>query len=293
MAQVQPQTSIGRNQPAVPWRMRRVFSSKRVTLLIGAILVAIFVIAAIFAPLITPESPEHVDLYHMLAPPGGLHWFGTDELGRDLYTRIVYGARTSLTVSSIAVAIGAIIGVSLGLLTGYVGGWVDEWIIMRLMDALQAFPFLIFALVIGAVLGGGIVNAEIAIGIGFIPGFVRIARAQVLIHKRAEYVESARVVGAGPMRIMVLHILPNIMAPIIVQLSLALAGGIVAEAGLSYLGLGVQPPTPSWGAMLKSAQGYLTIAPWLAIFPGVALALAVLGFNYLGDGLSDLMNPKT
>lgn len=274
-------------------RLHRLLSARRVTLLIGVVIVACFVLAAIFAPFITRQSPEQVDLYHMLAPPGGTHLFGTDELGRDLYTRIVYGARTSLTVASIAVAIGAIVGVGIGLLTGYVGGWIDEWIIMRLMDALQAFPFLIFALVLGAVLGGGIANAEIAIGIGFIPGFVRIARAQVLLHKRSEYVESARVVGANPVRIMLLHILPNIMAPIIVQISLALAGGIVAEAGLSYLGLGVQPPTPSWGAMLKSAQGYLTIAPWLAIFPGVALALAVLGFNYLGDGLSDLMNPKT
>jgi len=273
-------------------RRWRLFQGRRPTLWIGVGIVAVFVFAALFAPFITQYSPEQVDLFHMLAPPGGSHLFGTDELGRDLFTRIIYGARTSLTVSAVAVIIGAVIGVALGLVSGYVGGWVDEWLIMRIMDALQAFPFLIFALVLGAVLGGGIVNAEIAIGIGFIPGFVRIARAQVFLQKETEYVQSARIAGAHWSRILLRHILPNILAPIIVQISLALAGGIVAEAGLSYLGLGVQPPAPSWGTMLKTAQGYLTIAPWLAIFPGVALALAVLGFNYLGDGLSDALNPK-
>ena len=280
--------------PALPRRLGKWRSLlRRRTLLIGVLLVFVFAVAAVFAPFLSSYAPDQVDLFHMLSGPSSVHWFGTDELGRDLYTRILFGARTSLEVSVTAVLIGAVSGVTLGLISGYVGGWLDEWVIMRAMDALQAFPFLIFALVLGAVLGGGIVNAEIAIGIGFIPGFVRIARAQVLVQAHSDYVSSAVTVGAHWSRILFRHILPNILAPVIVQISLGLAGGVVAEASLSYLGLGVQPPDPSWGSMLRTAQGYLIIAPWLAIFPGVALALAVLGFNYLGDGLSDALNPKT
>jgi len=258
--------------------------------MVGTGIVAIIVLVALFAPLIAPYAPNQVNLMNMLAAPSSAHWFGTDDLGRDLLSRIIYGARTSLLVSGVSVAIGMGIGVTVGLISGYFGGWVDEWLVMRIVDAVQAFPFLIFALVVGAMLGGGLENAMIAIGVGFVPGFVRIARAQVLVQIRLDYVASAMTTGAGWFRIIFINILPNILTPVIVQATLGLASGIVAEASLSYLGLGVQPPAPSWGAMLHSAQGYLLTAPWMSIYPGLALVVAVLGFNYFGDGLGDVLN---
>lgn len=260
--------------------------------MIGALIVLLMVVAGVFAPILAPYPPNQINFMALLQPPSGAHWFGTDELGRDLFSRILYGARTSLEVSAASVGIGLFFGILIGLLTGYIGGAFDEWFVMRVMDSIQSFPFLILALVIGAVLGSGLGNAMIAIGFGFIPGFVRIVRAQVFVQKRSEYVQSAITVGAGTTRILVVHILPNILTPIIVQATLGLASGVVAEAGLSYLGLGVQPPAASWGAMLHTAQGYITTAPWLAIFPGLTLAISVLGFNYLGDGLADLWQPK-
>ena len=262
-------------------------------LVVGGTLVALVLIVALFAGVIAPYSPYKPDFANVLQGPSGQHWLGTDVLGRDVLSRILFGARTSMEVTVGAAAVGLTFGVPVGLLSGYYGGVVDHWIVMRAVDALQAFPFLVLALVLAAVLGPGIGNAMIAIGVGYIPGFVRIVRGQAISEVKKEYVQSARCVGAGDWRVMVRHILPNVLSPLIVQISMAMASGIVAEASLSYLGLGAQPPTPSWGTMLKTGQGYLTMAPWLSLAPGLALVVVVFGFNLLGDGLREWLDPHT
>lgn len=271
-------------------RLRRLLRNR--PLWIGAVLVCVVVLAAIFYPWLTPYGPIATDYSAVLQAPSAHHLFGTDEIGRDELARLLMGARTSMEVSGGSLLVGLIIGVPLGLVSGYYRGFWDDWIIMRIIDALQAFPFLILALVLAAMLGPGAGNAMIAIGIGYIPVFVRIVRGQVLAELEREFVSAARMVGATDFRIMWRHILPNTLSPLIVQISLAMASGIVAEASLSYLGLGVQPPTASWGTMLKDAQGYLSQAPWLVILPGVGIAIAVLGFNLLGDGLQQLFDPR-
>ena len=217
---------------------------------------------------------------------------GTDDLGRDVLSRIIFGARISVAASIIPVLIALGIGVPLGLLTGYFRSFWDEWIIMRVVDAMQAFPFLILALALASSLGPGFSNAMIAIGIGFIPAFIRIVRGQVLAVSAQEYIQGARALGVGHLRILRVHILPNTLAPLLVQTSAAMAAAILAEAGLSFLGVGVQPPTPSWGQMLTVAQQYINSAPWLALWPGIAIFLAVLGFNLLGDGIREGLDPR-
>jgi len=258
----------------------------------GILIVAAVIVVALLASWISPFKPNQQDYASLYQGPTAQHWLGTDDLGRDQLTRILFGARTSMEVTLGAVVLGIVIGVPVGLLSGFYGGFVDDWVVMRIVDALQAFPFLIMALVLAAVLGPGIGNAMIAIGIGYIPTFIRTVRGQVISESKRDYVQSARSIGAGDWRIMIKHIFPNITSPLIVQTSLAMAGGIVAEASLSYLGLGAQPPTSSWGSMLKVGQGYITNDPWLSIIPGLAIVVAVLGFNLLGDGLRDYWDPR-
>lgn len=262
------------------------------SLWLGTLIVAVVLLSAVFAGVIAPFNPNAQDYSTILQPPSAAHWFGTDNLGRDQFSRVLFGARTSMEVTVGSVVLGLVIGVPVGLLSGFYGGILDDWIVMRVVDALQAFPFLILALVLAAVLGPGVGNAMIAIGIGYVPTFIRTVRGQVLAEGKREYVQSARSIGAGDWRIMVRHIFPNITSPLIVQTSLAMASGIVAEASLSYLGLGAQPPVSSWGTMLQVGYGYITSDPWLSIIPGLVLVLAVLGFNLLGDGLRDYWDPR-
>lgn len=259
----------------------------------GLVIVALMILTAIFAPVIAPYGPQEQDYALTLRPPGEGGLFGTDSLGSDIFSRVVYGARISLQASLISVGIALGVGVPVGLLCGYFRGFWDEWIVMRIVDSIQAFPFLILALVIAAILGGGLGFAMIAIGIAFIPNFVRITRAQVLTVRGLDYVEAARAVGAGHFRIMTRHVLPNSLPPILVQTTLTMGYAIIAEATLSYLGLGAEPEDPSWGSMLFQAQSYLTSAWWMAFFPGMAIFFAVLGFNLLGDGVREALDPRT
>jgi peptide/nickel transport system permease protein len=260
--------------------------------LIGAIIILTLIVVAIFAPQIAPYDPNAQDYSKILMQPSAEHWFGTDDLGRDIFSRVVYGARVSIQAALISVGIAMLIGVPIGLLSGYYRGFWDEWIVMRSVDAMQAFPFLILALAISAVLGSGFGNAMLAIGIGFAPAFVRITRGQVLSLRNMEYIHAARSVGVKDARIIFRHILPNAMNPIMIQGTLAMASGIIAEASLSYLGLGVQPPTPSWGSMLNHAQSLMSVAPYATFYPGIAIFLVVLGFNLLGDGLQQVLDPR-
>ncbi|NRR23443.1 MULTISPECIES: ABC transporter permease [unclassified Brevibacillus] len=259
---------------------------------IGAVIILGLIVVAIFAPLIAPFDPNAQDYNKILMSPDGEHLFGTDDLGRDIFSRVVYGARISIQAALISVGIAMLIGVPIGLLSGYYRGFWDEWIVMRSVDAMQAFPFLILALAISAVLGSGFGNAMLAIGIGFAPAFIRITRGQVLSLRNMEYIQAARSVGVKDARIIFRHILPNAMNPIVIQATLAMASGIIAEASLSYLGLGVQPPTPSWGSMLNQAQTLMSVAPYATFYPGIAIFLVVLGFNLLGDGLQQVLDPR-
>jgi peptide/nickel transport system permease protein len=260
---------------------------------VGLVIVVIMILTAIFAPLIAPSDPKAQNYGLTLRPPGEGGLMGTDSLGSDVFSRVVYGARISLEASLISVGIAIGVGVPLGLVSGYFRGFWDEWVLMRIVDSIQAFPFLILALVIAAVLGGGLGFAMIAIGIAFIPYFVRITRGQVLTVRNLDYVEAARAIGAGHVRIMIRHVLPNSLPPILVQTTLAMGYAIIAEATLSYLGLGAEPGEPSWGSMLYQAQSYLTTAWWMAFFPGIAIFFAVLGFNLLGDGVREALDPRT
>jgi peptide/nickel transport system permease protein len=260
---------------------------------VGLVIVVIMILTAIFAPLIAPSDPKAQNYGLTLRPPGEGGLMGTDSLGSDVFSRVVYGARISLEASLISVGIAIGVGVPLGLVSGYFRGFWDEWVLMRIVDSIQAFPFLILALVIAAILGGGLGFAMIAIGIAFIPYFVRITRGQVLTVRNLDYVEAARAIGAGHVRIMIRHVLTNSLPPILVQTTLAMGYAIIAEATLSYLGLGAEPGEPSWGSMLYQAQSYLTTAWWMAFFPGMAIFFAVLGFNLLGDGVREALDPRT
>ncbi len=260
--------------------------------MIGVIIIASIVIMAIFEKQIAPFDPNAQDYNHILSPPSAEYLFGTDDLGRDIFSRVVYGARISIQAALISVGIAMSIGVPIGLLSGYYRGFWDEWVVMRIVDSMQAFPFLILALAIAAVLGSGFGNAMLAIGIGFSPAFVRITRGQVLSLRNLEYIHAARSVGVKDFRIIFRHILPNALNPIVIQATLAMASGILAEASLSYLGLGVQPPTPSWGSMLNQAQTLISVAPYATFYPGMAIFLMVLGFNLLGDGLQQVLDPQ-
>ncbi|TWT08847.1 ABC transporter permease [Reyranella sp. CPCC 100927] len=269
------------------WRRLR----RRKGAMVGLTIIVVFIVLALLAPWITPHDPLKQSWSLVRKAPSAIHWFGTDEVGRDLFSRVIYGARASLSAGTISVGIALCIGVPLGIIAGYIGGWVDA-LISRITDAMLATPFLILAIALAAFLGPSLGNAMIAIGITATPIFIRLTRGQVMTVKVEDYIEAARAVGNPKWRIALFHILPNILPPLLVQATLALATAIIAEAALSFLGLGQQPPAPSWGSMLNSAQRFLTNAPWLAIWPGVAIFLAVLSFNLLGDGLRDALDPK-
>jgi peptide/nickel transport system permease protein len=259
--------------------------------LLGGFIVCVVVFAALLGPLVAPYSPTQQDVRNILKPPVTSHVLGTDELGRDTLTRILYGAQVSLEVGVLAVGISLLIGVALGLVAGYLRGLTDATI-MRVMDGLLALPTLVLALAITAMLGPSLTNAMLAIGITGVPVFARLVRGQVLSVRELDYIQAAQSLGAGDTRVMLTHILPNVMAPIVVQTSLAMPTAILAEAGLSFLGLGVQPPTPSWGAMLNTAKGYLQQDAWLAVAAGTAIFVTVLGFNFLGDAVRDALDPR-
>jgi peptide/nickel transport system permease protein len=257
----------------------------------GLVVIVIFVLLAVLAPWVTPYDPIAQSWMTVRKPPSALHWFGTDEVGRDVLTRVVFGARASLMAGVISIGIALTIGVPLGLIAGYLGGFVDA-LISRLTDAMLACPFLILAIALAAFLGPSLGNAMIAIGITATPIFVRLTRGQVMAVKVEDYVEAARAVGNPRWRIALVHILPNILPALLVQATLSIAAAIIAEAALSFLGLGQQPPAPSWGSMLNAAQRFLVNAPWMAIWPGLAIFATVLSFNLLGDGLRDALDPR-
>ncbi len=257
----------------------------------GLVVIALFVSITIMAPLIAPFDPIATSWSTIRKAPSAAHWMGTDENGRDVLSRVIFGARASLLAGVVSVLIAAGIGVPAGLLAGFAGGWTDA-VLSRLVDAMLACPFLILAIALTAFLGPDLANAMIAIGISTAPRFMRVARAATLEVGGADYIQAARSLGAGSLRVAVRHIAPNIVPPVLVQASLSLAAAIIAEASLSFLGLGQQPPSPSWGSMLNSAQRFLTQAPWLAVFPGMAIFLCVLSFNLVGDGLRDALDPR-
>ena len=259
--------------------------------LVGAVLVCAFVLVAALAPLLSPYDPVSADFANVLSPPARAHPFGTDDIGRDILSRVVYGSRISLQAGLFTVAVALCIGLPLGLVAGYLGGRVDN-AIMRGLEVVLAFPGLVLALGITAVLGPKLIHALFAIGVVFVPNFARLIRAQVLSVKEHDFVAAARALGASDRRLVILHILPNCLAPLLVQSSFSVAFGILTEAALSFLGMGTQPPTPSWGIMLSAGRGYLEQAPWLGAFPGLAIFLAVLGFNLLGDGIRDALDPR-
>ncbi|WP_166307071.1 ABC transporter permease [Bradyrhizobium sp. 2S1] len=264
---------------------------KRKGAVAGLVVIATFILLAVFAPLIVPYDPIATSWSLVRKAPSAQHWFGTDELGRDVLARVVYGARASLLAGLISVSIALSIGVPLGLLAGYRGGFIDA-LIGRITDAMLACPFLILAIALSAFLGPSLGNAMIAIGISATPIFVRLTRGQVMSIKVEDYVEAARAMGNPRWRIALVHILPNILPALLVQATLSIAAAIIAEAALSFLGLGQQPPAPSWGSMLNAAQRFLTNAPWIAVWPGLAIFLVVLSFNLIGDGLRDALDPK-
>jgi peptide/nickel transport system permease protein len=264
---------------------------RRPVAVIGLIVIVSFIAIAIVAPLIAPYDPIATSWTMIRKAPSTAHWMGTDENGRDVLSRVVFGARASLLAGVVSVLIAAGIGVPMGLLAGFAGGWIDS-VLSRLIDAMLACPFLILAIALAAFLGPDLTNAMIAIGVSTAPRFMRVTRAATMEAAAVEYVEAARALGNPPWRIAVRHVLPNIVPPILVQGTLSIAQAIIAEASLSFLGLGQQPPDPSWGSMLNSAQRFLEQAPWLAIFPGLAILLCVLSFNLVGDGLRDALDPR-
>ena len=258
--------------------------------MVGLVVLAVLVVVGVLGGAVAPydNSP---DVDHMLEGPSGSHWFGTDELGRDVLSRVVLAARVSLLVAVVSVGLALVIGVAIGLVAGYYRGWVDN-VLMRCMDVLFAFPVLLLAVAIVAVLGRGLVTAMVAIGVVYAPIFARVTRASVLSVREQVYVRAAISIGASDGRIMRRHVLPNIAAPLIVQTSLSLAFAILSEAALSFLGLGIQPPQPSWGRMLYDGRGFVEDAWWLGFFPGAAIFLTVLAFNLVGDALRDVLDPR-
>jgi peptide/nickel transport system permease protein len=274
-----------------PMKMMTNRFKKNKRAMVGLWMVLVFIIVAIFAPLIAPYDPIEQNMQIMLEKPSLKHPFGTDEFGRDLLSRIIYGAQISLAIGTIGVLIAVVFGVALGTIAGYFGGWIDH-IIMRIMDIFMAFPSFLLALAIVSVLGPGMVNVMIAIGIFSIPNFSRIARSSVISIKNKEFIEATRAMGGTDTRIIIKHLIPNSISPIIVLSTMRIATAIITAAGLSFLGMGAQPPTPEWGAMLSTGREYLRVAPHVSTIPGLAIMFLVLGFNMLGDGLRDALDPK-
>jgi peptide/nickel transport system permease protein len=259
--------------------------------MVGLAIVLFFVLVALLAPWLAPYDPLATSWSAVRKAPSMAYLFGTDEIGRDVLSRVIWGTRASLLAGVVSVSISISLGVPIGMLAGYAGGWTDG-VISRCTDAMLACPFLILAIALAAFLGPSLTNAMIAIGISATPIFIRLTRAQVLAVKVEDYVEAARALGNPHLRVVLRHILPNVVAPLIVQATLAIAAAVIAEASLSFLGLGQQPPAPSWGSMLNTAKNYVDHAPWMAIWPGLSIFLLVLSFNLLGDGLRDALDPR-
>ncbi|WP_395701980.1 ABC transporter permease [Aquabacterium sp.] len=276
---------------AGPWYRAAMKLLRRRSALFGAVVVLGFVLLALFAGVIASHDPIATSWSAIRKPPSAEHWFGTDEIGRDVLARVVWGTRASLMAGLVSVSISLLLGVPIGLAAGFLGGAVDS-LISRLTDAFLACPFLILAIALAAFLGPSLSNAMVAIGISATPVFVRLTRGQVLNVKVEDYIEAARALGNPPWRVALRHVLPNIVGPLIVQATLAIAAAVIAEASLSFLGLGQQPPAPSWGSMLNTAKNYVDSAPWMAFWPGLAIFLLVLSFNLLGDGLRDALDPR-
>jgi len=272
------------------WRGRGINWQRWRLLAIGGLLVAIVVVCAVFADLVAPYSPYDLDVASMLQGPSAAHWLGTDEVGRDVLSRAIFAARISVEVALVAVGVGLIGGTIIGILAAYFGGWIDL-ALMRLMELLFSFPAILLAVILLASLGTNILNAMLAIGIIFIPGFSRLARAATNGVLRQQYIDAARTIGMSDARIVVREILPNVVTPLLVEAAVAFAYAVLLESALSFLGLGAQPPEPSWGNMLNTGRGFMGQAPWLSIVPGMAMFLCVLGFNLLGDGLRDAFDP--
>ena len=284
-----PQSLMKRSDTPGRRALRRLL--RRRGAMLGLVIVLIFIVLAVFAPLIAPYDPVATSWSAVRVAPSADYWFGTDEIGRDVLSRVIWGARASLLAGLVSVCISMSLGVPIGLLAAYVGGWTDG-LISRFTDSMLAVPFLILAIALAAFLGPSLTNAMIAIGVSATPIFIRLTRAQVLAVKVEDFVEAARAVGNPHWRIALRHILPNVLPPLIVQATLAIAAAIIAEASLSFLGLGQQPPAPSWGSMLNTAKNYVDNSPWMAIWPGLSIFLLVLSFNLFGDGLRDALDPK-
>lgn len=278
---------------ATTWNASIALSRRNALASAGVVLVIVFTIFAIFAPWIAPQDPGHIDLPSRLQPPSAAHWFGTDELGRDILSRTIYGARISMLVGSSVVAGSLFLGLIFGSIAGYYGGYTDRFFNVIVMNAFLSFPGILIAIAFVAFLGPGIFNLIIALCIGGWVGYARLVRAQVLAVKEREFVEAARALGATDWRILTRHILPNIIQPVIVQAAIGMAGAVLAEATMSFLGLGVPPPTASWGSMLNDGRAHLFGAPHLVLFPAAAVMLAVLSFNFIGDALRDFMDPHS
>ncbi len=274
-----------------PWRRGIRTLTRNRLVMAGLIMSALIVLVAIFARFIAPYDPVANNARAALQRPSAYYYFGTDRFGRDIFSRVIYASRTSLLVALTSASLAAVIGVTLGLLGGYFGGWVDS-VTGRLMDILFSFPALLLAIAIAAMLGPSVRNAVIAIAVVYAPLFGRVVRGSVLTERGKEYVEAARVLGASTPRIVRRHIFPNILSPLIVQATITFSAAILTEAYLSFLGLGTQPPNPSWGTMLADGRTFLETAPWMSIFPGIAIMLAVFSFNILGDGIRDVLDPR-
>ena len=260
---------------------------------IGILLVVVFIFCALFAPWVAPQDPAHIDLPNRLQTPSSQHLCGTDELGRDIFSRLIWGARISMFVGSSVVVCSLFLGLIVGSLAGYYGGRLDRFVNIVLMNAFLSFPGILIAIAFVAFRGPGILNLVLALSLGGWVGYARLVRAQVLAVREREFVEAARSLGAGDLRIVLRHILPNIIQPVIVQAAIGMAGAILAEATMSFLGLGVPPPTASWGSMLNDARSHLFDAPHLVLFPAVTVMLAVLAFNFIGDALRDVLDPRS
>ncbi len=275
------------------WGQFRLRLRRQPLAVVGAALLAIFVVCGLTAPWIAPYNPASIDLIHRLEGPSVAHWAGTDELGRDTLARLLWGARLSLAVSVTVVALSSALGLAIGGLAGYVGGWVDTALTTFVMNTFQALPGILLAIAFAAFLGPGFTNLVLALAIGGWAGYARLVRAQVMSVREREYIDAARALGASPLRIFFRHILPNIVQPLLVQAAIGMAGVILAEATLSFLGLGIPAPAPSWGSMINDARLHLFDSPHLVLFPAAAVAGAVLGFNFLGDALRDQLDPRT
>jgi ABC-type dipeptide/oligopeptide/nickel transport system permease subunit len=286
------ENAIMENMPETSeWRRFRRVLFSRWLVIFGMVVILLFIFIAAFAPWIAPYPPNKPDLNSPLQNPSAAHWLGTDALGRDTLSRIIYGSRTSLEIGLSVVFMACIVGITLGTLAGFYGGWLYV-VIMRLIDALMSFPMILLALVVAALLGGGMKNVIISLGIALMPGYARLMCGQVLSVKENDYILAARSTGASSLRMMLRHVVPNCIAPIIVQITMMLGATILAEAGLSFLGIGITPPTAAWGNMVSEARDYLSTLPILSFAPGLALMLVVFAFNMVGDGFRDALDPR-